>query len=327
MASLHQLNEKYSYLSVVQGETRKPLAYNPKSTAPWTLQVRKVFVFPEKFQEIQALVEWLKGYDPSSRIVTFQSVELTPLFLRAVPDPLVMESWGDEAEYFPLGRGITELQAREVVRELLLAIYDLHHRGIAHGHIHLDDLRRHHPTGRVVILGHIFPITAFIPNTFYARHKLLCAAPEIVKREPFGYSSDIWSVGVVLHQLLIPERIFVTEDIISTDLLSPFLIGLDELTQSFLILCLKAEPSERPTLAELLLHPFVRNTMRTPSAVDAEEGSPDHAECCGDRNSSSSHSENNDEFSQSVEEGCDSEQSEYDSETSEDSSEIKYVRL
>lgn len=301
-----------------------PVPCSSASIAPWTIQVPKMFIFPEKFQEIQALLEWLKGYEPSSRIVSFQSVELTPLFLRAIADPVEMQKWGDESDYLPVERGITERDAREIVHELLLAVFDIHNRGIAHGHIHLDNVRKNRHTGRVVILEHVFPVTAIIPNTSYGVNLFLCAAPEIIMREPFGYPVDVWSIGVILHQLLIPDKTFITEDVVGTDLLSPFVMGLDQLTQSFLMLCLKAEPSERPTLAELFSHPFVASTL-TCSTIMEVATSVHHEKEISDE--SSSGMDCSELSSQRLEEDSSSENSDYDSNTSEGVSEVKYIRL
>lgn len=296
---------------------------NQGSSSLWNIQIRKLLIFPEKVREIQVLLRWLQEYEPSSHIVSFCSIMLTPLYLCAIADPVAMESWGEASEYIPLKRGVKENEAKEVVQELLLAILDIHNRGMAHGHINLGNIRRHRSSGRVVILEHIFPVTLFVPSTSYASNIFSCAAPEVKKREPFGYAADVWSVGVILHELIVPDKAFLTEDVVGTDLLSPFLVGLDELTQSFLMLCLKLEPSERPTLAELVLHPFLTNTF----SFSLTEKSKRSLDFSGEETDEESDSEWSESTTERVNERSSSEESEGFSESSEYESEVKYVRL
>lgn len=323
MPVFQQSSEEVGHASALHREFPVQQLGKTNFSSQWNIQIRKMLIFPEKLPEIQVLLRWLQEYEPSAHIVSFCSIELTPLYLRAIADPVAMESWGDASEYIPLKRGMKECEAKVVVQELLLAILDIHNRGMAHGHIHLGNIRRHRSTGRVVILEHILPVTLFVPSTPHASSIFSCAAPEVKKREPFGCAADVWSVGVVLHELIVPDKAFLTEDIVGTDLLSPFLVGLDELTQSFLMLCLKPEPSERPTLAELVLHPFVANTFSYSVTEKYERNSS-----CSDKEiHEKSDSDWSESTTESVNEDRSSVESEGYSESSEYESEVKYVRL
>lgn len=228
-----------------------------------------MFIFPEKYQEIVALNNWLKDHGPSPHIVPFESVNLTPLFLHAVADVHAMEKWGNPSEYHPLKRGISEEDARPIIRELLRAVRHIHERGIAHGHINLDTVRQHSTTGRIVILEHIIPIGATVPNTVFSKSLLTVAAPEIKRYEPFSYPADIWSIGVILQQLLYADKDFSTADIEDTDLLSPYVSGLNGVTTGFLMICLKSDASDRPSLAELIAHPYASDAKIGTGILDA----------------------------------------------------------
>eukprot|EP00792_Barthelona_sp_PAP020_P005753 TRINITY_DN2786_c0_g2_i1.p1 TRINITY_DN2786_c0_g2~~TRINITY_DN2786_c0_g2_i1.p1 ORF type:complete len:431 (+),score=117.31 TRINITY_DN2786_c0_g2_i1:47-1339(+) len=92
-------------------------------------------------------------------------------------------------------------------------------------------------------------------------------APELIRGQRYDSKVDIWSLGILLYEMaqgnppyleMQPLRaIFV----ISTKGPPP-LENLDMWSNNFkdfLSLCVKMNPSERPTMSELLQHPFLRN--------------------------------------------------------------------
>lgn len=108
-------------------------------------------------------------------------------------------------------------------------------------------------------------------------------APERLEGKPYSFSSDIWSLGLILLQLRLGEHplhakienekansegkfwkllSFYTHDSLE-DLLPTY--NISESLQSFLRRCLNKDPSQRATVEELMAHPFV-----THSAADAQ---------------------------------------------------------
>ncbi|CAN6808677.1 hypothetical protein Bca4012_003020 [Brassica carinata] len=96
-------------------------------------------------------------------------------------------------------------------------------------------------------------------------------APEVInlkRTDGYGSSADIWSLGCTVLELL-------TRKIPYCDLENPyqalFRIGKGELpdipdtlsldARDFIIKCLRVNPEERPTAAELLNHPFVKRPL------------------------------------------------------------------
>ncbi|KAJ0242349.1 Protein kinase domain-containing protein [Hirschfeldia incana] len=92
-------------------------------------------------------------------------------------------------------------------------------------------------------------------------------APEVInpkRTDGYGSSADIWSLGCTVLEML-------TRQFPYSNLENPFQalyrIGMGELSdipdtlsldaRDFIIKCLKVNPDERPTVAELLTHPFV----------------------------------------------------------------------
>ncbi len=96
-------------------------------------------------------------------------------------------------------------------------------------------------------------------------------APEILRKEPYDASADVWGIGVLTVQLCmaacsttgatpIPPSManLETKDLRDATLVSPILRGLPPAAVSFATMCLKANPSTRPTLAALLNHPWLK---------------------------------------------------------------------
>lgn len=258
------------------------------SSGSWDLKVRKLFIFPDRIQKIDELNNWFREYDPSPHIVPFKHVKITPLFFLAVADDNAIALLGSPQDYSRIKRGLNEEQTRVVIRELLHALLHIHNRGVPHSHLSLDALRQHSTTGRIVILEHILPINAIIPNTAYSRRVLQVSPPEILRYEPYSYAADIWSVGVIVHELLFPDKEFTTVELEDTDLLSPYLSGLSGLTSGFVMLCLKSDPCQRATLGELLTHPFTAEVLlKTDILEDDSSGTDTFSEIVSEERSSS----------------------------------------
>jgi mitogen-activated protein kinase kinase kinase len=107
-------------------------------------------------------------------------------------------------------------------------------------------------------------------------------APEVIRRRSHGAEADIWSVGCVVVEMATGEppwsgcggQAQAIYKIASTKELPAFPESFSDenggsLVQDFTRMCLRRDPSERPSAAELLTHPFVSEVARDSKNVPA----------------------------------------------------------
>ncbi|CAM9747951.1 unnamed protein product, partial [Hapterophycus canaliculatus] len=86
-------------------------------------------------------------------------------------------------------------------------------------------------------------------------------APEIMNQQPFGKPADLWSVGVMLYQMIsgrlpfIPARVCVTKPVsFPAAVWTDVSVGVKELIEGLL----EKDPSQRLTAAQALQHPWIQ---------------------------------------------------------------------
>uniref|UniRef100_A0AAQ4QRZ2 non-specific serine/threonine protein kinase n=1 Tax=Gasterosteus aculeatus aculeatus TaxID=481459 RepID=A0AAQ4QRZ2_GASAC len=164
-----------------------------------------------------------------------------------------------DAIMLELDRGLTEPQIKVVCRQMLEALDYLHSMKIIH-----RDLK----AGNILLMldGDIkladFGVSAKNTKTLQRRDSFIGTpywmAPEVVmcetmKDAPYDYKADIWSLGITLielaqieppHHELNPMRV---------------LLKIAKFCSNFLKKALDKNPETRPTIAQLMEHPFVKS--------------------------------------------------------------------
>ncbi|RLN70224.1 hypothetical protein BBJ28_00015598 [Nothophytophthora sp. Chile5] len=99
----------------------------------------------------------------------------------------------------------------------------------------------------------------------------LYMAPELVQEQPYNYTVDLWSLGVILYELAVGRPPFYTDRIVTLIQMIvrepvnyPSTMSPD--FQSFLKGLLNKDPAQRLTWPEILQHPFV---VETPEQLEA----------------------------------------------------------
>jgi serine/threonine protein kinase len=92
----------------------------------------------------------------------------------------------------------------------------------------------------------------------------LYMAPEVYFGEPYNGKADVWSLGVMLFQLVTGIMPFyarthqeLREKLRTSEFTFPEDIVLSEECRAFVTQCLQKETENRPSLVQLTLHPFV----------------------------------------------------------------------
>ncbi|OBZ87480.1 MAP kinase kinase kinase mkh1 [Choanephora cucurbitarum] len=97
------------------------------------------------------------------------------------------------------------------------------------------------------------------------RGSIYWMAPEVVKNEPYSAKVDIWSLGCTVIEMLTGQRPWIAFNQIAAlynlgKLNSPTIPNhISEDAKNFLQQCFVIDPLQRPTAAELLRHPFLKD--------------------------------------------------------------------
>lgn len=172
---------------------------------------------------------------------------------------------------------LQENKTRLIFRQILMGIQSLHSAGIAHRDLSLENILFDDEQGRAVIidLGMSIMMPLNTPNNSNSALNIHCGkrsymAPEVVLGDIYvdPIAGDIWSAGVCLLYLLLgfPPMDQASEGdirfmLITHDRLPELLLHwgrkLSDSAVDLVQLMLRADPSERPTVDQLLCHPWV----------------------------------------------------------------------
>ncbi|OMH82779.1 Serine/threonine-protein kinase CLA4 [Zancudomyces culisetae] len=100
-------------------------------------------------------------------------------------------------------------------------------------------------------------------------------APEVVKQKPYGFKVDVWSLGIMVIEMIESEPPYLDEEplkalyLIATNgtpaLKNPELLSSQ--IKRFLAECLTVDVDSRATVRELLQHDFIRKSARSISVL------------------------------------------------------------
>ena len=101
------------------------------------------------------------------------------------------------------------------------------------------------------------------------------AAPEVIKREPYSYPADVWSLGVLFYLMVVGRYPFQHENVLSVirmivETEPTFPRELDPGLRGLLSRILDKDPETRITIAEIRDHPWLLEVKKRETAVLTE---------------------------------------------------------
>ncbi|XP_032697677.1 serine/threonine-protein kinase PAK 4 isoform X2 [Lontra canadensis] len=161
---------------------------------------------------------------------------------------------------------MNEEQIAAVCLAVLQALAVLHAQGVIHRDIKSDSILLTHD-GRVKLsdFGFCAQVSKEVPRRKSLVGTPYWMAPELISRLPYGPEVDIWSLGVMVIEMVDGEPPYFNEPPLKAmkmirDNVPPRLKNLHKVSPSlkgFLDRLLVRDPAQRATAAELLKHPFL----------------------------------------------------------------------
>ncbi|XP_015605837.1 serine/threonine-protein kinase nekl-2 isoform X2 [Cephus cinctus] len=159
---------------------------------------------------------------------------------------------------------LKEQDALYLFSQITLGVHHIHSKQILHRDLKPENIMLTGRYGDIIKIGdfgvsrnvHEEPLTHRIGTFHYM-------APEMLKREPYNLKCDIWSMGVVLYQMIanhLPFPATTVKDIIKitcTEKPRPIVARTSASTVTLISKMLKKEAYYRPRTSQLLMCPYL----------------------------------------------------------------------
>ena len=194
----------------------------------------------------------------------YESVVVTPMAVKIV---LRSEEWDRVRHWTPVhSRSIMRTPGAvvHVLRGVVQSLRLLHAVPMAHTALSSTSTIMLDRMGKVRISGAFVTPSLFAKGSGADTQYYRLAAPEIQRRDVYGCAADVWSLGVLVLEMLLPSFVISTlstDDIVDANILAPTLGNLHPALISLCVACLKNEPGDRLALHEVIDHPALQHAI------------------------------------------------------------------
>ncbi|XP_054791384.1 mitogen-activated protein kinase kinase kinase 18-like [Prosopis cineraria] len=232
----------------------------------------------ELLQREQKILSTLK----SAHIVAYQGFDITSernvlwynLFMEYAP-------YGTLADMTRRRDGLDEAVVRTYARQILLGLDHLHSNGIVHCDIKGKNVLITEEGAKIADLGCARRGADAVDCGGLVAGTPLFMAPEVARGEQQGFAADVWSLGCTVLEMITGKAPWPD---VADPLSAVYRIGfsgdvpeipgfMSEKGRDFVSKCLKRDPNERWSVAELLRHAFVEESTSSKSSMEEFESS------------------------------------------------------
>lgn len=175
---------------------------------------------------------------------------------------LVMDRVSDDTcdmfDYIGERGTLTEEETADYFHQLIGTLLMCHHVGVLHRDIKDENLLIDRNTGELVLID--FGSGAFLqsrPYTDFDGTRVYCPPEWILTNSYHGKPAEVWSLGVLLYDMLCGDIPFVSDLSILSGKLRYRKNCLTSDAKDLIGRCLNLDPSGRPSLLEILRHPWM----------------------------------------------------------------------
>ena len=177
---------------------------------------------------------------------------------------VVLEFGGMELYDFVVNEGkLSESDAAYITRNVVEAVAHMHGKGLVHRDLKPENIVKSGDTWKIIDFGFSRAISVGSLKSFVGTKNY--AAPEILRREPYDKSVDVWSIGVITFVLLVGFLPFnptsQNKNTYKLVLEREHWSAISIAAKSFVARILVEDATQRPTSEELLEMSFLNMEM------------------------------------------------------------------
>ncbi|PAA80906.1 hypothetical protein BOX15_Mlig002559g4 [Macrostomum lignano] len=173
----------------------------------------------------------------------------------------------DLFDYISTKRYLDETEAKDLMRQLLHTLTECHEVGVLHRDIKDENLLVNLADGTLRLID--FGSGALLREADYVDFNgtRVYSPPEWIRHRRYnGKQAEVWSLGILLFDMVCGDVPFERDDQIC-DCTPLFKRKLSPECRDLINACLQADPAKRPSLQQMLHHPFLQ---REEAAVTQE---------------------------------------------------------